>query len=86
MPRLLSTIGFEIQTDMVALKGDRWRQVYYAAVPYLEAMQSLGNMSDCYGQDSAETIVVYLLGNLQQWRGDKAREIKAELRQMAGLK
>jgi hypothetical protein len=45
-------------------------------------MMSLDTMQDRYFEDSAESIVSYALANLQSWRGDNARRIKAELNAM----
>lgn len=56
-----------------------WKNVNYAARPYLDAMSSLNELSGSYGHDSGEGIVRYFLANATGWRGQKAREIKAEL-------
>ena len=56
--------------------------IYFGAVPYLEAMHYLANMRSSYGHDDARTIVLYFLSNATSWRGDVARRIKAELREM----
>ena len=50
------------------------------ARPYLEPMLSLDKITDSYYYDSASSVVMYALANLQQWRGDTARKIKAELK------
>jgi hypothetical protein len=57
-----------------------WKNVNYAAKPYLEAMASLNSINDTYIMDSAKSIVLYFLGNATSWRGDDARRIKAELK------
>jgi len=57
-----------------------WANVYFGAVPYLEAMRSLRLITDTYGYDSAETIVIYFLSNATGWRGEDARRVKAELK------
>ena len=57
-----------------------WKKVNYAAVPYLEAMEQLGSVSDNFYLDSGQEIVARFLGNANGWRGDDARRIKAELR------
>jgi hypothetical protein len=57
-------------------------KVNFAAKPYLDAMSSLGSINDQYGYDSAKSIVLYFLGNASSWRGEKAKEIKAELKAM----
>lgn len=56
-----------------------WKNVNYAARPYLDAMRDLIGISDAFGYDSGESIVRYFLANATGWRGQKAREIKAEL-------
>ena len=72
--RPLYTIAAEIRSD--------WKKVNYAAVPYLEAMQQLNSIEDNFILDSARSIVRYFLSNATTWRGEKAREIKAELKAM----
>jgi len=59
-----------------------WKNVYFGAVPYLEAMFSLTTVTDSYGMDSAKSIINYFLCNATGWRGDDARRIKAELKEM----
>ena len=77
--RPLYTIAREIKKD--------WgTKVNYGAVPYLDAMSSLDKITDNYGMDSAKSIVLYFLSNATTWRGDKAKEIKAELKKLAGIK
>ena len=56
--------------------------VWFGAVPYLDAMSTLDKISDNYGLDSGKSIVAYFLGNANTWRGEKAREIKKELNAM----
>ena len=59
-----------------------WKQPYFGAVPYIEAMRYLNKITDKYGYDSAERIVAYFLSNAKTWKGETARRIKAELRSM----
>lgn len=59
-----------------------WKKPYFAAVPYLQAMMALDSVTDTYGADSARSIVNYFLGNAKTWRGDDARRIKAELKEL----
>jgi hypothetical protein len=59
-----------------------WGNPNYAALPYLEVMFKLDKITDRYGYDDAEEIVLKFLGNAKTWRGDTARLVKAELRQM----
>ena len=72
--RPLHAIAREIRSD--------WSKPNFAAVPYLDAMRALSDISDRYYYDDAESVVRYFLANAGQWRGDKAREIKAELKAM----
>ena len=72
--RPLYDIAREIRND--------WKNVYFGAVPYLDALGDLDSMSDAYGADPASQIVAYFLSNATSWRGETARRIKAELNQM----
>ena len=72
--RPLYEIAREIKRD--------WRNVYFGAVPYLDALHSLNCASDAYGYDSAKSIIAYFLSNATTWRGDTARRVKAELKAM----
>ena len=72
--RPLHEIAAEIKKD--------WQKVYFGAVPYLNAMRSLDKISDDYYQDSADSIVRYFLANAGTWRGDTARRVKAELKEL----
>ena len=73
-PRTIAAIAREIRAN--------WRPVYFGAVPYLDAMGSLGSINDTYGADSARSVVLHFLGNAPAWRGDVARRVKAELKSM----
>ena len=68
----LSTLARIIRAD--------WKNVNFAAAPYLDAMATLGNVHENYGYDSGKSIVRYFLGNATSWRGETAREVKAELK------
>jgi hypothetical protein len=72
--RSLSVIANEIKQDA----GNK--EFYYYAKPYVEAMAQLNTINDSYYADSADSVILYALSNLRNWRGDKAREIKAELK------
>lgn len=75
-PRALMVIAEDIRQN--------WAKPHYAAVPYLEAMDTMLGMQSRYYLDSAKSIVLYFLANAGTWRGEDARRIKAELRSMAG--
>jgi hypothetical protein len=72
--RFLYQIAAEIRQD--------WTNVYFGAVPYLEAMETLYTMDDSYGHDPAAHVVRYFLSNAKTWRGETARRVKAELEGM----
>ena len=63
-----------------------WKKVYFGAVPYLDAMGQLDTINDKYGFDDAKSIVLYFLSNASSFRGDDAKRLKAELKQIAGIK
>lgn len=80
--RSLAEIAGEIERDWGSNK------VNYAVKPYLMAMYSLNYITDSYFADSAASVVRYFLSNAMSWRGEKAKAIKAELKDMlkeAGL-
>jgi hypothetical protein len=57
-----------------------WSRPYFGAVPYLNAMLSLGSASDSYGMDDGRSIVNYFLCNASTFRGPEAKALKSELR------
>jgi hypothetical protein len=57
-----------------------WKTPYFGAVPYLDALRSLDQITGRYYEDTAEDVVRYLLANLGTWRGETARTVKAELK------
>ena len=61
---------------------DHWAKPYFGAVPYVEAMNDLTSINDTYFEDDARTIVRYFLANASSWRGDDARRIKNELKEL----
>lgn len=56
-----------------------WKNVYFGAVPYLQALETMDNISQNYDADPGYHIVNYFLGNAQTWRGPVAKVVKAEL-------
>jgi hypothetical protein len=75
MTRELRQIAAEIAAD--------WKNVNYAAKPYLAALHTLRDIDDKYGYDSGKSIVLSFLSNAGQWRGDVAKRIKTELKRAA---
>jgi hypothetical protein len=76
--RPLYVIAKEIRKD--------WTKMYFGAVPYWEAMTELNSIKDMFYYDTAETIVLYFLGNAQTWKGEVAKRIKLELKAMLKAK
>lgn len=72
--RPLSNIAHDIRRD--------WKNVNYAAKPYLAAMSEMDKITDQYMLDTGRGIVAYFLANASQWRGPVAKIIKAELKAM----
>lgn len=73
----LSSIAKLIRSD--------WKNIYFGARPYLDAMECLQTITDYYGDDSGKSIVQYFLANAQSWRGDTARTVKAKLNEILKL-
>lgn len=59
-----------------------WKNPYFGAVPYLEAMFTLSGITDKYGYESAKSIILYFLANASTWRGETAKKIKSELKNL----
>ena len=74
MPRSLHEIAREIRAD--------WKNMSPSAKPYWEAMLNLQDINDKYGTDDGRYVVNYFLANTGSWRGDVAKRVKAELKQM----
>ena len=77
--RAISTIAREIVKD--------WGpKMYFGAKPYVNAMLQLNKITDKYGFEDGKSIVLYFLANASSWRGETARRIKAELKQICEVK
>jgi len=72
--RSLNQIANEIRND--------WKNVNYAAEPYLKAMETLESINDNYFADSGRSIVAYFLANANTWKSETAKRIKIELKSM----
>lgn len=59
-----------------------WVKVNYAAKPYLQAMSQMHSVDEPYYEDSGKSVVLYFLSNASTWRGNVAKQIKAELKAM----
>lgn len=74
--RPLAKIATEIRED--------WKNPYFGAQPYIEAMGRLDKITDKYGMDTGEGIVRHFLSNAGRWRGPVAKKVKGELKAMLG--
>jgi hypothetical protein len=81
--RPIYQIAAEIAKDWEATAKNG---IYFGAIPHLEAMHSLSSPTDNFLYDSGKEIVLHFLGNASTYRGPKAKELKAELKQMFGVK
>lgn len=72
MTRAIHAIAYEIKRE--------WKKPYFGAIPYLNAMCYLSNITDAYGADSGKSAVLYFLSNAATWQGEKAKAIKIELK------
>jgi hypothetical protein len=63
-----------------------WKNISIHAAPYLDAMDELGDINENFYCDSGKSVVLYFLANAHTWRGDIAKQVKAELKKRAGIK
>lgn len=77
--RPLYEVAAEVRKDW---RKDGKPNVWFGAVPYLEAMGYLDKMTDSFGADPATDVVMYFLNNAKTWRGETAKRVKAELNAM----
>lgn len=72
--RTLSEIAAEIRRD--------WKNPNFGAVPYINTMLAMGDITKGYGSDSGGEIVTKFLVNASQWKGEVAKRVKLELKAM----
>lgn len=85
MARQLNVIAAEVMTDWFQyVKVPAKDRPHFIVIswPYLEAMLSLRSIDESYGLEEGLMIVLRFLNNAHQWRGEKARAIKAELNEL----
>lgn len=79
-PREEVDVLSELSISAIALRiRMSWKNIYFGAVPYLDAMTCLTSVDDSYGLDSGRSVVGYFLANARTWKGDVAKQIKKEL-------
>ena len=71
---------YQIAADIKTEWSKVGKGVNFAAKPYLDAMLTLDKITDHYMFDSADSIVRYFLCNASSFRGNRAKELKAELK------
>lgn len=69
-----------IVADISSEWGEKVHTVGYAAKPYLDALSNVETTGETYGAENGEHLLRYLLSNLTQFKGQRARELKEELR------
>jgi hypothetical protein len=72
--RPIYEIAREIERD--------WKNPYFGAKPYLQSMARMDQIGDDYYLDEGRDVVLRFLANAQSWRGDTAKQIKAELKEI----
>jgi hypothetical protein len=72
--RLISSIAYDIKKS--------WAKPYFGAKPYLDAMVHLNTINDKYYDDTAQSVVMYFLANASTFRGNDAKVLKAELKNL----
>lgn len=70
--RTLPEIAAEIRRD--------WKNPNFGAVPYINTMLAMGDITKGYGSDSGGDVVSRFLANASQWKGEVAKRVKAELK------
>jgi hypothetical protein len=74
MQRSISSIARDIKRV--------WAKPYFGAKPYLQAMEYLDNINDKYIYDDARSIIMYFLANASTFRGNDAKVLKQELKNL----
>ena len=72
--RSISSIAYDIKKS--------WAKPYFGAKPYLDAMEYLDNINSKYIYDDARSVIMYFLANASTFRGNDAKVLKAELKNL----
>lgn len=73
---------YEFAQDIVSDYADRGKSVPECARAYVDPMSYLNQITDKFGYDDGDTVVIYALSNLTGWRGETAKRVKRELKQI----
>jgi len=68
----------EIAQDIM----ENWNNPSPYAMPYLNGMLELISIDDKYFFDDGKSVVLYFLSNASGFRGNLARKLKAELKEL----
>lgn len=62
----------------------KWPKPYFGAVPYLDVLEQVdsSDKNTIYMVERVRDLVAYLLCNMNTFRGEDARRLKAELKEM----
>ena len=66
-------------SEIAKVIREDWKNVAYAARPYLSAMQTLNSIDDMLYHESARSIVQRFLLNAHSWHGETAALVKSHL-------
>lgn len=82
--RTFSAIAAEVMNLWKTKYGKYLPWSLKGALPYLEAMLECDttDKNAQYYAETVESVVIYFRANITNWRGDDARRIKAELKEM----
>ena len=82
--RTFSDIAAEVLKLWKAKYGKDLPWSLKCALPYLQAMIECDttDKNAQYYAETVESVVIYFLANITNWRGEDAKRIKAELKEM----
>ena len=82
--RTFSDIAAEVPNLWKAKYGKDLPWSLKCALPYLQAMLACDttDKNAQYYAETVESVVIYFLANITNWRGEDAKRIKAELKEM----
>jgi hypothetical protein len=69
--------------DLVRIINADWANPYFGAVPYLDALEGLTTWDCSVEFESARALAPYLLNNLRTYKGETARFVKAQLKEVS---
>jgi hypothetical protein len=66
--------------QLISLIRKDWKNVYFGAEPYLQALESMSSERSNYMFESGQVMILYFLSNASTWKGPVAKAVKAELK------